>query len=211
MPQACQSVPSVARKYPGQTIVCLATGPSLTAADVALVQGRARVVAVNDAYRLAPFADALIAADASWWHRHEGVPSFHGEKWSLEHQTWDRYRDRWPDIQRLKNTGTEGIESSPTGLRNGRNSGYLALGLAVHYGAARILLLGYDMGHGKGQPAHFFGSHAGAMNQRSPYPIFLSAFASAVKPLADLGIEVLNCSRVSAMDCFPRARLEDAL
>lgn len=203
--------PRVERRWPGKTIVCLATGPSLTASDVALVRGLAPVVAVNDAYRLAPWSDALVAADASWWHRHQGVPDFAGEQWSIEHRTWDRYRDRWPRVQRLRSTGAEGIETDPTGIRHGRNSGYLALGLAVHYGASRILLLGYDMGHRIGQPAHFFGAHPGAMNQRSPYPLFLSMFASAVAPLKALGIEVINCSRTSQMTCFPRMTLEAAL
>jgi hypothetical protein len=212
LPSLSPSVPCrVARKFPNQTIVCVATGPSLTAADVALVRGRAPVVATNDAYRLCPLADALVAADASWWLTHQGVPTFSGEKWSVEHNSWGRLRERWPEVKRLTPTGDRGIETDPAKIRTGRNSGYLALGLAVHYGASKILLIGYDMGHKKGAPAHFFGDHPGAMRQQSPYAIFIDAYKSAVAPLKALGVEVVNCSRSTALACFRRGTLEQEL
>jgi hypothetical protein len=204
------AVPRVDRRWPGSTIVCLATGPSLTAEDVDYCRGKVPVIAVNDAYRLAPWADALIAADASWWHAHQGVTSFAGEQWSIEHSSWARYDGRWPRIQRLQNTGEHGIETHPTGLRNGRNSGYLALNLAVLYGASRIVLLGYDMGS-KGRHSHFFGHHPGAMHQHSPYPMFIAKFETAVAPLKALGIAVVNCSRATALTCFPRGELRQVL
>lgn len=204
-------MPSVQRKFPGHTVVVVATGPSLTADDANYCRGKAPVICVNDAYRLAPWADALIAADASWWHAHEGVNGFEGEKWSIAHSSWANYRGRWPEIQHLTNTGEHGIETNPTGLRNGRNSGYLAIGLAVHYGANRIVMLGYDMGHRPGQPRHFFGEHPGAMKQSSPYAMFMAAYESAVAPLKALGIEIVNCSRSTALTCFPRAELREVL
>ena len=44
----------------GGTIVCLATGPSLTQADVDAVRGQAdAVIAISDAVDLAPWADVL--------------------------------------------------------------------------------------------------------------------------------------------------------
>ena len=42
------------------------------------VQGKARVIAVNDAWRLAPWADILYACDGRWWRHHKGVPEFTG-------------------------------------------------------------------------------------------------------------------------------------
>ena len=53
----------------GGTVVCLASGPSLTTEDVAYVRGRATVIAVNDAVRLAPWADVLYSNDSTWWLR----------------------------------------------------------------------------------------------------------------------------------------------
>lgn len=201
----------VERRFPNQTIVVVATGPSLTAADVALCRARAPMVVVNDAYRLAPWADALVAADASWWLNHQGVPDFAGDKWSVNHTSWTRLCDRWPAVQRLRSSGDDGIETDPTAIRTGRNSGYLALNVAVHYGASKILLLGYDMGHRKGAPAHFFGDHPGAMRQRSPFDLFIAKYQTAVEPLKRLGVDVVNCSCATALTCFRRSTLEQEL
>jgi len=46
--------PSVPRLWPGETFVCLASGPSLTQADVDYCRGKARVIAIKDVLHLAP-------------------------------------------------------------------------------------------------------------------------------------------------------------
>lgn len=198
----------VERLWPGETVVVIATGPSLTAEDVEFCRGRAKVIAINDAYTLAPWADALYSTDAKWWNWHKGVPSFTGPKWSLEHSQWNNHRAKYPDVQRLRNTGANCLEHDPTGLRNGRNSGFAAIGVAVHYGAGRIVLLGYDM-QKRGGRSHFFGEHP--QKQDSPYPQFRVAFQTLVKPLAKLQIDIVNCSRNSVLTCFPKADLRDVL
>jgi hypothetical protein len=188
--------------------VVIATGPSLTAEDVDYCRGKARVIAINDAYTLAPWADALYATDAKWWHWHHGVPSFTGAKWSMEHSAWGTHRVLYTDVQRLRNTGAGALEHNPTGLRNGRNSGFAAINLAVHYGAGRIVLLGYDM-QPSGGKSHFFGEHPN--KQKSPYPQFRNTMATLVKPLAKMGIEIVNCSVNSVLTCFPKADLRQTL
>ena len=82
----------VPKAWSGETVVVIATGPSLTAEDVDYCRGKARVIAINDAYTLAPWADALYATDAKWWHWHRGVASFTGAKWSMEHSAWGTHR-----------------------------------------------------------------------------------------------------------------------
>jgi hypothetical protein len=67
------------------------------------------------------------------------------------------------------------------------------------------------MGHHGGK-AHFFGSHPSGLNQNvNLYPSFLKAFDSIVQPLKAAGVEVINCSRESALNVFPRMPLEQAL
>lgn len=202
---------SVPRRYPGSTIVCIGGGPSLTAADVDGCRGKAVVIAVNDAYRLAPWAEALYACDAKWWMAHNGVPGFAGAKWSLDTPNWATLRNRLTDVQLLENTGAQGLEPSPTGLRTGKNSGYQAINLAVHYGAQRILLLGYDMQPARSGQSHWFGEHPHPIRTVSPYPYFLGMFDSLRDPLRELQIEVINCSRETALTCFPRQPLAAAL
>lgn len=201
-------MPTVPKDWRGETAVVIATGPSLTSEDVDYCRGKARVVAVNDAYKLAPWADCLYATDARWWHWHRGVPDFTGPKWSLEHSAWGNHRERYPDVQRLRNTGPGGLEHDPSGLKNGRNSGYAAVNLAYHYGATRIILLGFNMGH-KGGRSHFFGDHPNRTS--SPYRQFIERFETIVAPLQKRGVSVINCSRDSLLHCFPKADLRQTL
>jgi hypothetical protein len=191
---------AVPKRWPGETFVLIGGGPSLTPGDVRAVRGRARVIAINDAYTLAPWADVLYGCDGKWWDWHAGAPSFEGYRYAL-----DPAAARWPHVRVLQNTGPLGLELDPTGLRTGKNSGYQAINLAVHLGAARILLLGYDMSC-DGTRSHWFGEHPD--RQPSPYPQMREAFDSLVEPLAAIGVTVVNCSRRTELTAFPCARLD---
>jgi hypothetical protein len=191
--------PTVPRLWPESTIVCVGSGPSLTQADVDSCRGKTRVIVVNDAYRLALWADCLYACDAKFWRWHKGVPGFAGLKFALAPQSC-----RWPNVQVLQNTGQIGLELTPTGLRTGHNSGYQAINLAVHFGARRIVLLGYDM---KGD--HFFGSHPD--QTRPPFSVCLKKFETLLAPLAAAGVTVVNATRRTVLSTFPCMPLESAL
>lgn len=193
----------VPRIWPGSTVVCIASGPSLTPEDVAYVRGKARVIVINTSYQLAPWADCLYACDARWWKWYDGAPDFHGLKYSIDPPSHTY------GAAVLKNTGTTGLEVRPNGLRNGRNSGYQAINLAVHLGARHIVLLGYDMQRGPHGKVHWHGDHRQAQNV--PLALFLPTFATLVQPLRELGIGVINCSRESALTCWPRVPLREAL
>lgn len=191
-----------------RTVVCIGSGPSLTASDVEYCQGKAIVIAVNDAYRLAPWADVLYAADLKWWRWHNGVPGFRGYKASI-YRKQPRYKKtkpeaHYPDVVTYQNAGYEGLCPDPTGLRTGHNSGYQAINLAVHLGALRVLLLGYDM-HGD----HWFGRHRD--RSKPPFQRCLAAFDTIAEPLKAAGVTVINCSRKTAIRCFTRAPIDVAL
>jgi len=198
-PQPAVIVP-VERRWPNSTIVCLGTGPSLTQADVDVCRNKARVIAVNNAHELAPWADVLYAADAKWWRRFAGVPAFTGLKYSVMPNRAPSAHQEFPGIQFLRNTGGYGLERDPSGLRTGANGGFQAINLAVHLGATQIVLLGYDM-HGD----HFFGSHPD--RDRPKFALCLSAFPTLVTPLAAAGVSMVNCTPGSALTCFPMASL----
>lgn len=188
--------PQVPRLWPGETVVCLASGPSLTPDDVAYCRGKAHAIAINTTYQLAPWADVLYAADYRWWTWYPDARTFAGLKYSLDRPGGD--------VVTLTCTGDEGLEERPHGLRSGRNSGYQAINLAVHFGAARIVLLGYDMAG-----SHWHASHPGA-----PSPDFrqwIPFFATLCAPLRRLGVAVVNCTRDTALTCFPRQALEATL
>lgn len=190
----------------------LATGPSLTQADVDLCRGQVRVMAINDAHRLAPWADVLYSSDRQWWPHYKGVPTFAGRKFGIGSAVGKANPfAHYPDIAVLKNTGYTGLELEPTGLRNGQNSGYAAVNLAVHFGVSRILLLGYNMSYPGGK-AHFFGNHPPGLTQHEGlYVSFRRAFESLVEPLRTLGVEVVNCTPNTSLSAFPCMAIHDAL
>lgn len=202
----------VPKAWPGETVVVMATGPSLTAADVDACRGKARVIAVNNAFTLAPWADVLYSSDRYWWPHHKGVPSFTGPKYGIGSTVGKNNPfHRYPDIQVLRNTGYSGLELDPRGLRNGKNSGYAAVNLAVHFGVSRILLLGFDMGIKRGA-VHFFGNHVGMSNPTdSLFESFRRHFKTIVEPLREAGVSVFNCTPGSSLSCFPMADLRSAL
>lgn len=198
---------------PGGTVICLATGPSLNQADCDYVRGKGVVIAINDAYRLAPFADILYSSDRRWWTHHRGVPSFKGLKFGIGSAPGKRNPfPTLPDVQVLTNTGHLGLEEKGHGLRNGRNSGFACLGLAYHLGPPRrVILLGYNMS-GSGDRVHFFGRHAPPLgNPDSLFPSFRRSFDSITGPLKEAGVEVWNCTENSSLTVFPYAPLREVL
>lgn len=66
-----------------RTWVVVGAGQSLTEDQLAHVKGRARVIVANNAYHLAPWADALAACDSKWWrHYGEDARQFAGRKFA---------------------------------------------------------------------------------------------------------------------------------
>lgn len=196
---------SVPRTWEGDTAVVIASGPSLTVEDVTYCRDRAHVIAVKDAIRLAPFASCLYGCDATFWQRHKGLPEYTGAKYSID----PRAAGHGPHL--LRNTGETGLELEPTGLRTGKNSTYQAVNLAVHYGVRRILLLGVDMGHTPHGHKYFFGNRPSHQQLTSPFAAMLLLWPTLIAPLAALGVTVINCSRTTALVCFPQQTIEEAL
>ncbi len=196
---------SVPKTFPGSTIVCIASGPSLTLADVEACRGRATVVAVNDASRLAPWADCVYACDRRWWEAHPETQALAGLKYGL------RAVPSRPDVQILQQGSDRGISLDPSVIHTGKNSGYQAVNVAVHLGAARILLLGYDMQPGPKGRMHFFGADPWNRHLDTPFVLFRALFETLVEPLKAAGIAIVNCTRETALTCIPRQSLEEAL
>jgi hypothetical protein len=98
--------------------------------------------------------------------------------------------------------------AKPPRVRTGGNSGYQAIGLAILFGAARVILLGYDMQR-TGDRTHWHGDHIGLGNPKADR---LRLWCSNFKTLAlQAPVPIINASRETALDCFPRADLHDCL
>lgn len=194
------------------TAVILGGGPSLTAADAEYCRERAPVIAIKEAAVCslpgvtppAPWADVLYACDPKWWRWEQGAKGFRGHRYALAPQD-----PKLPNVHVLRNSGAEGLELDPSAIRTGNNSGYQAINLAVHLGATRIVLLGFDMWRAADGRNNWFGKHPNHID--SPYPLFLQRFDTIVEPLKAAGITVINSSRFTLLRAFPQVPLEEAL
>ena len=215
-------------------VVLIAGGPSVTAEQVEQVRlkhqaGKVHVIAINDAYLLAPFADVLYFADARWWAWHtEGVDrpkiglpadevrkrfaAFAGEKCSISNSGAEIKDDAVHILQNqhLNAHGT-GLSQDPKKLVTGGNSGYQAINLAALAGARTLLLIGYDAREpAKGAGAHWFGEHP-IVAPRTVFAEYRQSFERGKAIIKAAGIRVLNCSPGSAITAFPLVDLRKAL
>lgn len=201
---------TVERAWEGQTVVCFATGPSLSREQVAFVQAASvRIIAVNDAYLWAPFADVCYFADVKWWKWHKDRAewkAFAGEKCSI-HIGADLGVD--PEVHLLENAKAPGLSLDPKAICTGSNSGYQAINIAVLAGARRVILLGYDGKTGPDGREHFFGHHPD--KSRPPYEVIKARFRELVAPCKAAGVEVINSSPGTVIDCFPLVDIATSL
>lgn len=205
---------SVTARWAGRRLaIVAASGPSLPGA-VDLLAGDDPVLAVGDAWRLLPRADILYGCDAAWWRHHQGVPDFAGERWSSHGgATQDDKREvaaRF-GLNLVSGAPGDGFSTDPATIHYGSNSGFQAVNLAGHLlgWKGRILLVGFDMRRVGGR-AHFFGEHPKGLRATRTYKSFIDAFRRAAKALPP-GVEIVNCTPGSALDCFPVMELADAL
>lgn len=169
------------------TIAILATGPSMSQAVADGLAGMPRIV-VNDAFRLAPDACALVANDATWWTVNPDALKFAGRRFSCNSVRWvEQVRPR-PFIERST------------------NSGLLALHVAIHYfKAKRVELHGFDMSSANGQ--HYFGPHTKSrLSNTTPdrFVTFCKQFANYATTIPKDAV-IVNATPGSALRVFPFA------
>lgn len=213
-------------------VVIIAGGPSLTqeqVAQVALARERdvLRVIAVNDSYLWAPWADLHYAADAKWhrWHSagidkpalgltaaqvREAWASFPGERCSI--QASETVVDERVHI--LKNmhhpANGNGLSLDRGAIATGRHSGFQALNVAILAGTKTGILLGFDGAPAADGRTHWHGDHP-RPSGAAVYKHFRLAFSAAERAIEAAGVSVLNCSPGTAINSFPKVPLERAL
>jgi hypothetical protein len=185
-------------RWAGRTVACLASGPSLTREDCDRVHAAGLpTVVTNTTFRLCPWADVLFGFDARWWREHLSEVSkvFEGERLTCS-----------PVGRALGVPTLHGAQWFTTY----HNSGAAAISLAFASGAKRVVLLGYDC-QKTGGMTHWHGDHPKTLGNAVSMPRWPHHFKQVARCAQSLGIEVVNCSRETALTCFPRAPLESIL
>jgi hypothetical protein len=84
------------------------------------------------------------------------------------------------------------------------NSGAACISLAVAAGASRVIMLGYDCQH-TGGVTHWHGNHPKGMTNARGTDKWHEKFAELSADAE--GVEIINCSRTTALRCFPQGDL----
>lgn len=211
-------------RWVGYPVVCVASGPSLTGADCALVRAareadRCRVIIVNSScaepliasHVLWPVADVLFASDWAWWAHYDRQvakrkwPAFAGEKWSVAQAAGARC-----GVNVVHGYAGPGLSRKPGKVHTGGNSGYAAMGLGIDFGGKPVVLLGYDMQRTGGR-SHNHGDHPRPLTNGNNLPACVRRYNAAAKDAQAMGVEIVNASRATALTCFPRVELAKAL
>jgi hypothetical protein len=181
-----------------RTVVCIASGPSLTAEDCERVRDSGHpTVVTNTTFRLAPWADVVFGMDLAWWKEHhkEVNAVCTGRLLSTSHAA--------------RAYGAESlwqIAWFPQVL----NSGQAAVMLALVSGAAKVVLLGYDCQITAGK-AHWHGDHPKSCGNAGSIKRWPKHFDKLAQEAKRRDCEVVNATRETALRCFPRVDLETAL
>jgi hypothetical protein len=95
-------------------------------------------------------------------------------------------------------------------IHGGGNGGYQTINLVYLFGAVKIILFGFDM-QLTGKKSHWHGDHPGDLNRDLPVKTFQKNFPALAQDLKAEGVEVINATRETALECFPRMGIEEAL
>jgi hypothetical protein len=175
------------------TVAVLASGPSLVQEDIDAVS-HLSCIAINTTWEKARFCSVLFAGDHRWWCDNAEKIDVSAHRVSLSSNSEREY-----NTERFR---------SKVGINAGYNSGAVAIEYAIINGASRVLLLGMDCSVKLGE--HHHGKHP-----RSPNPtkekcsIWQGQFLAVRNRYTDA--DVVNCSRYTELDMFPKMSLEEAL
>lgn len=175
----------------GKTVVCIGSGPSLTQDDCDRVEASGLVtIVINSSWMRAPFAHYLYAGDYNWWKFNHQKIGGKAERWTSSYNASVQFNLRYHDSKETQ-----------------WHSGLRAVKFAEFQGAAKVILLGFDCSVNKG--VHWHGEHPHTSNpQAFTCNEWRKQFAKYAK---EAKIPIINCSRETALTCFPRANLEETL
>lgn len=200
--------PSPKPDWRGHTCVVVASGPSLTDEQIAIVEASsAKTIAVNNSYQKLRAADVLYACDFLWWKINRDAARKHCKTMAM--WTQDRSAaERW-QLNYVRHESRDGLGKA--GIRTGGNSGYGAINLAYLFGCRRILLIGFDMQEGPKGEKHWHGDHVAPLTQKQQFVEWRHKCRVLAKELEAEGVEVVNCTPRSALECFPMGDLREAI
>jgi hypothetical protein len=206
------------RKFSG-TVACIATGPSLTQADVDTAKRKGfAMFGCNNVWKLTQL-DVLYCCNERWWDYYwcDELARDPCDKWTVSKAAADRYGINW-----IAEKDLPGLSNDPSYVHHGHGSGYTMMNLAYLMGAQRIVLLGYDLRYAPdydgaskrvgSAPRHYFGEYPDELLHWPKTQVRNGVHVGLVRlyeSVAKQGaVEIVNCTRDTALECFPRMSID---
>lgn len=144
--------------------------------------------------------------DFKWWRKYGNTLPPGVEGW-----TTGRYSAQVWRLNYIRSEPGGGVSTTPGLIREGGNSGFAAVSLALLFGARRIVLLGYDM-QLTGGCTHHHGDHGPDLGNPDTEKLrtWCKRFAEMAREVP-AGVEIVNATRDTALTCFPRMDLDACL
>lgn len=195
-----------------KTVVCVATGISLTLEDAEYVRNCGLpVIAISDNYKLFPNAIMNYACDYRWWKHHFRdvlASGFTGVLASADPSAANDFGVK--HIASLDwHVPQPGLSGVADAITCGYSTGYQAIHIAYNLGFKRIILLGYDYG-ATGQ-GHWYGSHPPDFAQMSDFTTMIKAMEVLARDIGKQDVEVINCTPTTDLACFKRMALREVI
>jgi hypothetical protein len=197
----------IPRSWLNETIYIIGGGPSVSNTPLHLIYDK-KIIGVNMAYKLGDWIDICFFGDSRWfdWNREE-IKKFKGTIITCQRKL---RHINGHDIKSVQKGKKKGIETNPKFVCWNGSSGGCAINIAYHLGASRIVLIGFDMKTKNGEH-HFHNDYPAKGKQYDPYKKFIEPFPVIKKEANRLGVEILNATPDSTIDCFPIVKIEDTL
>lgn len=200
--------PSKLLDWQGRTCVIMASGPSLTDAQCAVVQA-ADVVSIttNTTWQKARWATVHYSCDYLWWRTYIALIQKAGaipKCWTQDRTSAEKYGLHW--VRQSARPGLGKKEIQVNGC-----SGFGALNLAYLFGCRKILMLGFDMQPGPQGKMHWHPDHPTPLVQKAQFGEWVHKSGLLARELKDADCSVLNCTPRSALTAFKTADLAEAL
>lgn len=195
------------------TAVIVAGGPSLRYSDILEAQCRLnapKIIAVNESWKTCN-SDIVYGADPDWWVDRGPVNDNALECWTQD-KNWKPGLAASMGIKQIRSVSGANISTDPEYIYQGANSAFQAMNLAILFGAKRIVFTGLDLSAAPDGRKHWH-EYPEKFDRRTPngWNIFKASFEAAAPVLHDMGVEVINASRRTVLECFPRMTMEEAL
>jgi len=178
------------------------------------------VIGINVSYLIGDWIDMVFFGDPSFFLSHQvELAKFKGLKVSCAAIT---NKHKWVKYLPVDKKHRKGISPLASCVSWNGNSGAAAISLAVNTGAKRIFLLGFDMKLDESRKQHWHDLYGRlekirtSKNRRGrPYTIpfdrHLTGFPFIAQDAKKRGVEIINVSPDSAIQCFKKATLKDIM